>query len=130
MCTITDKAPELQIADKDITVYKDVYIVKSNIIDRIFKKREKYRFVSNTRRFIYEQNKVYTTILDDFLCSKHYSYYESGRGFYSFKYPVSANVKCIIPKGAHYYVAEDIVNDKIIYHSDKIKIIGLIKRWG
>lgn len=131
MCTFTYKNPELQIADRDIIVYKNVIdLYPRNILDYIrngFSWIKPIAFESFTKHFHYKPNKVYTTQLDNFILDGITGKYHSREGFYSYERKTyDSNVKCIIPKGAYYYRAIDNSTALIIYHSNKIKIVGLI----
>lgn len=128
MCTVTYDNPVLQIAKKDILVYKQVFIIykPKTWVDKIlFRKKKVDHYKSSVEGFEYLPNKVYKTKLDPFKEEEDNLYY-SGRGFYSYasrsRLYVNNNVKCIIPKGSKYYIALDGLD--YIYHSDQIKIIG------
>lgn len=127
MCTLSKKNPELKIATEDIVVFKQVCIIEKrlNWFQRFFCRAPKITlYISWTRCFFYIPNKVYETTLDEFKRDSNGFYY-SGRGFYSYKNKIG-NVKCIIPKGAKYYVAHDEHSQTIIYHSNKIEIVSVL----
>lgn len=129
MCTVTNKAPELQVANEDIVVYKCVKLPKFKIFSKLFKRG--LTFKSILTPFIYKQNEVYTTSLDPFILQERRDnllLWISQRGFYSFESKnLITNVECIIPKGAYYYKAFDLGMCETIYHSNKIKIVDIIR---
>ena len=112
MCWSSRKLNE-QVATKDITAYKVVIFNTIGCTSLFYK-------------FNYEYNKLYTTsfTIQTFDFGFHIS-----EGFHSYKTISQARklgrfywehiVKCIIPKGSHYYINND---DEIV--SDKIIIIG------
>lgn len=129
MCTTTYEKPILQIAQEDIVCYKRVNITYEPISKfRLYILREKpriNRIYSYHYGFKYELNKVYHTSLCEFtsLCT---STYNSHSGFYSYDTPAGCNVKCIIPKGAEYYLVRDLNTNRMIYTSNQIKIVSEI----
>ena len=136
MCTVTYDKPELQIAKEDIVVYKHVKAIwrEPNTWWQklLYRKKQLICCMSPYRDHIYKIGKVYTTHLSPFGIDKH-SRYCSYEGFYSWKYkqpgkdtPTMVQVKCIIPKGARYYLAHDWYMDADVYTSNKIKIVSLL----
>lgn len=106
MCTTTLDEPKLQIAKKNIVVYKKVDISKYK--KSIFPWKN-YVF-SDIKEFKYILRKTYKTKLEPFFCAPYFNWYCwcSGSGFYSFKDRMSyVNVKCIIPKGSRFYLTYD-----------------------
>ena len=124
MCIVSTEKPELQIAERDITVYKCTHKMKT-VRYGLFKLKKKIFINSLIYDFVYRQDKVYETKLDEFEphTSIRLNRYMSGRGFYSWKTSKYANVKCIIPKGAKYYCVYNSVENRIVYISDKIKVV-------
>lgn len=125
MCTISRENPVLQVAKEDIEVYKRVYIKykPQSFLDKLLKRRRIDYFRSAIEGFIYRHNKTYTSELEPFKPCIHN--FVSGKGFYSYQCDYDyCNVKCIIPKGANYYLVCE--NDIWIYHSDKIKIVSVL----
>lgn len=120
MCIVTDVKPELKTAEEDIVVYKKVCVSKKTKFFGLIKTQE---ISSDVRGFKYKLNKLYHTTLDPFKCNYITDGYYSKRGFYSWKENHWANVKCIIPKGAKYYLCRDGLE---IYISDQIKLVELI----
>lgn len=125
MCTYSRTKPELQTADKDIVVYKQVqnFEYKKFLFFNILKSCKSF-----IRYFTYKKNKIYETKLEEF--SIIVNYFVSGKGFYSYKERkpniyTFTNAKFIIPKGSKYYLVETM-NGVYIYHSNKIKFIGKI----
>lgn len=124
MCTWTDKEPKLEVAKKDIVVFKSVYIDRRSYFFGLIKR---LRYIGEIKHFKYKPNKVYKTTLDPFTLHITRVFWISGRGFYSYSSKRFGNVKCIIPKGSHYYKCRDRkIPSQIIYHSDKIKILSQI----
>ena len=125
MCTITYNEPKLKIAKEDITVYKRIRIKRKFLF---FKSYE-----SEITRFKYKKDKVYETDLGSFLRDSYRMldgkcYYESTTGFYSYKDPNwFVNAVFRIPKGSQYYLCKDSKSGYYIYHSDKIKLIKILK---
>lgn len=129
MCTITYNKPEIKIAEEDITVYKKIKIKRKFLF---FKSYE-----SEVTCFKYKKGKVYETDLGPFFeCCGIYTgfmeklecVYESTTGFYSYKDPNwFVNAVFRIPKGAKYYLCMDSKSGCYIYHSDKIKLIKILK---
>lgn len=137
MCTITYTEPTLETAKKDIVVYKIVGSLiykKRTLIDKLLCRKAKlFSCMSQYKEFKYLTGIVHETILDPFNKMQSYLHgyngYESGRGFYSYANKPSSIftiVKCVIPKGAKYYLAYDEFAEKYIYTSNKIKIISEI----
>ena len=81
--------------------------------------------MSETYSFKYKLGRIYNTQLDSFHKDR-FGDYCSGRGFYAYADDLTANAICIIPKGAKYYKARDLVQGRIIYHSNQIKIISVL----
>lgn len=128
MCTYSRTKPELQTATEDIVVYKIVinFEYKKFLFFDILKSCE-----SLIMDFTYKKNKVYKTELEEFFIND-YGYFVSRKGFYSYKERkpdiyTFTNAKFIIPKGSKYYLVTDL-NGISIYHSNKIKFIGKIKK--
>lgn len=120
MCTITKECPVLQTAEQDIIVYKNV-VPFINIETEIISIR------SFCRNFIYYPNKVMHTRLDKFVRANIFENYVSERGFYSYRDKLPyVNAVFIIPKGAEYYLCQDLETKKYIYHSNQIMFIKLI----
>lgn len=126
MCTYTTEKPKLQIADKDIVVYKLVNIEYESIpFLHFFTRNVISLYISLYHRKIYKPNTTYRTYLNDFVYSYNHGKYSSSCGFYSFKDKKLANVKCIIPKGSMYYLCFDEDNERRwVYCSDQIKIVS------
>ena len=109
MCWTSRKLDE-HVATKDITAYK-VVIPYTRSCTSLFWK------------FNYEYNKLYTTSFT--IHAFDFGFYIT-EGFHSYKIVSQAHrlnrlyrehvVKCIIPKGSHYFINNDneIVSDKII----------------
>lgn len=109
MCWISRELDE-QIATKDITVYK-IVTFDTESCNSLY------------RNFKYQYNKLYTTSFT--IQASDYTFYIN-EGFHSYKTKTKACeinkyfrefiVKCIIPKGSHYYINSDdeVVSDKII----------------
>lgn len=129
MYTSTDKIPKLCIAEQDIITYKCVIPIFYEpwfLEDSFILKPEINYYESLFKGFIYLPNKEYNTTLEHFMYDNIKRMYQSGAGFYSWENRYKANVKCIIPKGAEYYLAYDIKSDRMIYHSNRIKIVELL----
>lgn len=123
MCTYTKRKPKLMVADKDIVTYKYVSIRRKSYLFGLIKVIKKYTGIFS--HFEYEPNKTYTTTLDPFREGIDEEEWKSGSGFYSYASKNTCrNVKCIIPKGSHYYKCKDTYDHLMIYHSDKIKLVS------
>lgn len=118
----------LQVAQNDIVTYKKVDILykhRSWLDKLLMKKPQISEYISLYMAYSYVPNKVHTTKLVPF--EESCGHYYSSRGFYSWPVvpPYASNiVKCIIPKGANYYLAYDEVDKVETYISDKIKIVS------
>lgn len=128
MCTITRERPKLQVATKDIEVYKIGKYIKK----KWFKLFSKSYFESPIRNFKYKRGKIYKVKLRPFTRVVLSDKWSSGPGFYS--YATKSFIPCctsyivakfIIPKGSKYYLAEDIDNGWV-YTSNQIKFIDII----
>lgn len=78
-------------------------------------------------------NTYYSQLIREVSGSEQYKWYEVKIGLHSFKYKKAAIndgegliVKCIIPKGATYYVGE--FGNDISYASDTLKYVEIIKK--
>ena len=125
MCTITYDKPELKIAEEDIVVYKEI-----NINRKFWFFKKSYK--SKHAKFEYKKGKVHETDLGQFLRSYDRTLderciYQSTTGFYSYKEPWwFINAIFVIPKGSQYYLCKDR-DGSYIYHSDKIKLVEILK---
>lgn len=124
MCEHLSRVPAVQIADKDITVYKHVYKVPKKY--KWFPFIKKVIIYSSIRKFQYKLGKTYTTVLGKWHKAhlSPYNLYSSTTGFYSYSESVrfdwNANVKCIIPKGSKYYDCGSVLI------SESIKLVKLL----
>lgn len=128
MCTISEVDPKLEIAEEDIVVYKRLFDFNLRFFG-LFGGTAK----SIHREYSYEFGKIYETYLEQFVLDKGQrsdkDCYKSRGGFYSWADKVhDANVKCIIPKGSKYYKCEDLQSGRVVYHSNKIKIVRKLRR--
>lgn len=137
MCWISDQIPSPKIASEDITCYKvfcnrDVVWEKIKFLGiSLWKKHKIKGLYSLYKDYLYTpySSNAEVTLSQTYNSETDYWYIEKGYHSYStldkaelekFKY-LEIIVKCIIPKGAEYYINEyeDIVSSNIII-TDKI----------
>lgn len=135
MCTTVSNYPILFTAEENITTYK---VVKNIKVLKFLWFKIAISAEALYNPFTYKFNRTYTTKLKGF--RKDYINYQSRDGFYSYKYFEDAQkkykdilcwskfiVSCIIPKGSKYFLCKDIKTGETVYHSDKIKIVKILK---